>query len=237
MKKKVLFFMLFGARVSVFGQDGSVGIGTNKPDNSAILDLSSSKKGLLMPRMSLKDRNAILNPAIGLKVYQTDIEAGEYLFDGKTWNKILTTKEAFSIANDPSDWRLAGMSVGDGSGFTASSFIGTNDATPLTFKVGGVRSGFIDAGNANSLFGFNTGLVMTGNNNSTLGSNTLVLNTSGSLNMAIGTNSLNKNVTGGSNVGVNTHQSFIFFSSLSNLISTQSMRENSVTYRRQEQFR
>ena len=196
MKKKILLFMLFGATVSVFAQDGSVGIGTTKPDNSAILDLSSNKKGLLMPRMFLKEKDAILNPAIGLKVYQTDSEVGEYLFDGKTWNKILTTKEAFSITNDPNDWSFGGNSP------AAGSFIGTNNGIPLEFKISSVRSGLIDVANTNSLFGFNTGIVMTGNNNASLGSNTLTSNTSGSLNMAIGTNSLNKNVIGGNNVGI-----------------------------------
>lgn len=202
MKAKILSLLFIATGLTVAAQDGGVGIGTTKPDNSAILDLSSSSKGLLIPRMSAISRNAIINPAIGLKIYQTDGVVGEYTFDGKTWNKGLTSNDALSITNDPNDWRLAGNSVGDGSGFSASSFLGTNDATPLTFKVGGIRSGFIDAANANSLFGFNTGLVMTGNNNAALGSNTLTSNTSGSLNMAIGTNSLNRNVSGGNNVGV-----------------------------------
>ncbi len=51
---------------------GSVGIGTNNPDTSAILDLSSSSKGLLIPRLTSTQRNAIPSPASGLLVYDTD---------------------------------------------------------------------------------------------------------------------------------------------------------------------
>lgn len=49
-----------------------VGIGTNTPDASAALDISSTDKGFLMPRMSTAQRTAIANPAAGLRVYDTD---------------------------------------------------------------------------------------------------------------------------------------------------------------------
>jgi hypothetical protein len=44
----------------------------NAPDSSAMLDVRSSSKGFLPPRMTLDQRNAILNPAEGLIVYCTD---------------------------------------------------------------------------------------------------------------------------------------------------------------------
>jgi len=56
-------------------QAQNVGVGTTAPDASAALDIVSSasaKKGLLIPRMTLAERNAIATPATGLIVYQTD---------------------------------------------------------------------------------------------------------------------------------------------------------------------
>ena len=60
------------------------------PDESAILDLSSPSKGLLIPRMTLAEKNGIALPAIGLIIYQTDAPAGFCYFDGSNWNAIST---------------------------------------------------------------------------------------------------------------------------------------------------
>jgi hypothetical protein len=48
------------------------------PDNSAMLDVKSTTKGMLAPRMTLAQRNAIVSPAKGLTIFQTDGEAGLY---------------------------------------------------------------------------------------------------------------------------------------------------------------
>src|SRR5688500_12859457 len=50
---------------------GSVGIGTTAPAPSAILDLQSTSKGLLLPRMSEMQRDAIASPEPGLLIYNT----------------------------------------------------------------------------------------------------------------------------------------------------------------------
>ncbi|GAB3833858.1 tail fiber domain-containing protein [Hymenobacter jeollabukensis] len=49
-----------------------VGIGTTTPDASAVLDVKATDKGLLPPRMSQAQRDAIPNPAAGLTIYNTD---------------------------------------------------------------------------------------------------------------------------------------------------------------------
>lgn len=49
-----------------------VGIGNNSPASTAMLDVSSTSKGLLVPRMTQTQRTAISSPAQGLLVYQTD---------------------------------------------------------------------------------------------------------------------------------------------------------------------
>jgi len=63
-----------------------VGIGTVSPASSSILDVTSTTKGLLIPRMTQAQRLAIATPAAGLMVYQTDIHPGYYFYDGSAWN-------------------------------------------------------------------------------------------------------------------------------------------------------
>lgn len=62
---------------------GSVGVGTNSPDESALVDISSTAKGFLLPRLSQSQRDAIVAPAQGLMVYCTDCNPlGLYLNNG-----------------------------------------------------------------------------------------------------------------------------------------------------------
>ncbi len=68
---------------SSFSQD-NVGIGTLTPDNSAILDLKASDKGLLIPRVTTSQMNAIKNPAQGLFVFVTSSQDFWY-YDGNSW--------------------------------------------------------------------------------------------------------------------------------------------------------
>ncbi|MFT5249322.1 MAG: hypothetical protein ACI93P_001048 [bacterium] len=59
---------------SIYAQ---VGVGTTTPDVSSILDLSSTGKGLLMPRLTTTQRDGILSPAEGLIIYNTTTSDGE----------------------------------------------------------------------------------------------------------------------------------------------------------------
>lgn len=62
----------------------SVGIGTNNPSSSAALDISHTSKGLLIPRMTTVQRNAISSPANGLLVYDVST-SGFWFYNGGTW--------------------------------------------------------------------------------------------------------------------------------------------------------
>ncbi|MDO7877796.1 hypothetical protein Q5H93_23875 [Hymenobacter sp. ASUV-10] len=59
-------------------QTPGVGIGTTAPDASAALDIVSSAKGALLPRLTASQRLGIASPATGLLVFQTDAPAGFY---------------------------------------------------------------------------------------------------------------------------------------------------------------
>jgi len=72
----------------------TIGIGTAVPDASSILDLSSTTKGALIPRMTAAQRGAISTPAEGLLVHQTDGTAGLYQYIGGAWKNIQPAQEA-----------------------------------------------------------------------------------------------------------------------------------------------
>ncbi|MDO9254725.1 MAG: DUF1566 domain-containing protein [Bacteroidales bacterium] len=77
-----LFFTFIG-----ISNGQSVGINSDgsTPNSSAMLDVSSTAKGFLAPRMTAIQRAAISSPATGLLVYQTDGSAGYYYFNSISW--------------------------------------------------------------------------------------------------------------------------------------------------------
>jgi len=56
------------------------------PDASAILDVKSTAQGVLFPRMTIAQRNAIASPIEGLMIYQTDNTPGLRVYDGSNWS-------------------------------------------------------------------------------------------------------------------------------------------------------
>ena len=65
--KNLLFVIFLGIGMNVWAQ---VAISTDgsAPDNSAMLDVKSAGKGMLVPRMTAADRDAIASPATGLLI-------------------------------------------------------------------------------------------------------------------------------------------------------------------------
>ena len=69
---------------------GRIGIGTSTPDNSALLDMTSTTKGFLPPRMTQAQISAISSPADGLIVYCiTDGKFYAFVASANTWKEIL----------------------------------------------------------------------------------------------------------------------------------------------------
>ncbi len=114
-----------------FAQSQSIGIGANTtPDPSAVLDVNGTTKGFLAPRMLNTQRGAIVSPAIGLMVFQTNngisipiSTAGLYVNLASGWKRIATSDE---IVAGASSWTVSG--VNQYSGVTGNVGIGT--ATP-----------------------------------------------------------------------------------------------------------
>lgn len=80
MRIKILLLVLF-----FYGSlQAQVGIGTSSPAASAQLDVSSTTKGFLPPRMTTTQRNAISSPASGLTIYNTTTNSFE-VYNGTNW--------------------------------------------------------------------------------------------------------------------------------------------------------
>jgi hypothetical protein len=75
--------VFFAGLFSGFSQNVGINISGTEPDISAMLDISSTTKGLLAPRMSEAQKNAIVSPASGLLIFQTDgTQTGFYYNEG-----------------------------------------------------------------------------------------------------------------------------------------------------------
>ena len=81
-----------------FSQNVGINDDGSMPDNSAALDVKSTSKGLLIPRMTEIQRIAITSPATGLMVYQLDGIPGFYYYDGASWT-IIGSEGGFWNAN------------------------------------------------------------------------------------------------------------------------------------------
>jgi len=82
-------FTVDGTTFSVDDSQNAVGIGVAAPDATAVLEVASTSKGFLFPRMLESDRNGITSPATGLMVYQTDGDEGVYIRKSFGWVQVI----------------------------------------------------------------------------------------------------------------------------------------------------
>lgn len=85
--KTITTTLLILFSITVYSQ--GVGISNNgaTPDNSAMLDVSSTEKGFLMPRMTTAEIEAITTPATGLLLYNTDFNK-VWGYNGSEWREL-----------------------------------------------------------------------------------------------------------------------------------------------------
>ncbi len=77
----VLFVLQFTVIPKMFSQSVSINTTGNAADTSALLDITSVSKGLLIPRMTQAQKLAIFNPSDGLLIYQNDGTKGFYFYN------------------------------------------------------------------------------------------------------------------------------------------------------------
>ncbi len=178
MKSFITILIIICFAVSGFSQ--SVGIGTTTPNGSAMLDVTSTNKGFLFPRMTYVERTLIASPAQGLIVYQTNAvgllyPSGIYFFDGSLWKRIARTDE-LGGGGGSTGWTIAGDN--QYSNLVGNVGIGTSSPTSKFHLVGNLltESGSITINNPTAILqlqnaGVNKGFMQLSGNNVRIGTN------------------------------------------------------------------
>jgi len=78
-----------GLTANTFYSSGQVGIGTASPNTKAIIEIASTTQGVLFPRMTKVERDAITSPTIGLILFVTDDNEGLYIYKTSGWVQII----------------------------------------------------------------------------------------------------------------------------------------------------
>ena len=108
----------------------SVGINNNAPDASAILDVKSGTKGMLIPRTSTPSRLAILNPAKGLMLYDTTTSSF-WFYNGTAWGNLSASGIGGSGTSNYLSKFSAFNSIGNSQLFDNGTNVGINTVSPF----------------------------------------------------------------------------------------------------------
>lgn len=125
MKKIIILIIsILTITSGIFAQGVGINDDNSAPDNSAMLDVKSNSKGILVPRIDFNDKPA--TPATGLLIYVT-VNGPEgndafYFYNGTAWTKI-----AGSGGTD-SDWTISENDMYS----SVSGNIGIGTSTPLS---------------------------------------------------------------------------------------------------------
>ena len=225
MKKLLILFAIF-TTFATMAQSVGINADGSAANTSAMLDVSSTTKGLLPPRMTTVQRDAISSPAEGLVIYNTTTKGLE--FKSSTGWVSLTTISVGTIGGSsnanaatitsgvlsltPADGTNGGIVTNGTQTFAgAKTFNMDLNVNGLTLGMGAGSVATNTAtglqalnanttGYQNTANGFNALFSnTTGNYNTANGSNSLALNTTGRENSAYGVNALNTNTTGPQN--------------------------------------
>jgi len=137
-KFSLLTALVFFCCPQVFGQGVALNTTGATADTSAMLDVASTTKGLLPPRMTTAQKNVISGPATGLVIYQTDSVTGLYYNTGTptavVWQQVApqtTPAYCFSYATTPQTAPIANIFVN-----VKFSFLPQNNGFTYNFATG-----------------------------------------------------------------------------------------------------
>jgi hypothetical protein len=213
-----LFFIVpcFGQSVAI-NEDGSL------PDPTAILDVKSYNKGILIPRMSTTDRLAIAAPR-GLLVFDSTINSFWFC------DSVTETDRHWTYLSKGDNWSRSGNIVGD------YNYIGTWNNKPLQFRVNSLPSGEIHPVRGNSFWGFRAGYSnsgpwsdSTGIRNTATGFYSMCSNRRGTGNTASGAYTLYSNINGDSNTAIGSSALYANTTGWGNTASGCSALQNTTT--------
>lgn len=138
------------------------GMGTSDPEESALLDLSSKTKGILVPRMSLENRNLIPNPAEGLLIYNTTSKGFNYYQSG--WNDYLSNYKTVTSSSPVStisliDEPVIGSSLTTSIGTYSVNFNSQYKNEPITTVTTVTTPGVVSIKTTNCFAALNAGIA------------------------------------------------------------------------------
>ena len=122
----------------------SMGISSSAitPDASSILEMRTSTKGLLMPRLTTTERDAIASPATGLIIYNTTASKFNF-YNGSTWITMFSGSSVVNSVTGTSNRITIGGTAADPTVDISSSYVGQSSITTLGTIGTGVWNGTI----------------------------------------------------------------------------------------------
>jgi len=196
--KQLYMALIFLLVISQLSLNAQVAINTDAslPDPSAMLDVKSTTKGMLVPRVTTALRTAFPSPADGLLVYDTDTKGFWYYMGGTGWQQILivggtstfaipfsatvnSASTLFSLTNPGTGMALSGSSTGttgiygssgtvSGAGLLGDNLNGGEAVTGRTASVGGTPTGAVVGRNDGPGYGV-SGFIATDNSGTGIG--------------------------------------------------------------------
>lgn len=148
---KTIFLVLFFFTNELFAQNVSINNSGTQADPSAILDIGSTTKGLLPPRMTTTQRNAIVNPVMGLIIFNITTQSLE-IFANNSWSELnnnqaglkkmyggtgTETPRQIQLTTD-GGYIISGYTTSNNSGtFYGSTNYGSQDGFVIKLDIGG----------------------------------------------------------------------------------------------------
>ncbi len=133
----ICLFLVSGANAQSF----SINTDGSSADGSAMLDIKSSTKGLLIPRLTKTEKNNVAAPATGLLIYQTGPDSvGFYFYQSNQWNWLLDHKKSDSAywglhgnfnMNPPSNQNYGAID------YANDTYLGTVESKDISMIAGG----------------------------------------------------------------------------------------------------
>ena len=166
------YLVIFMSCLCITKSIAQIGIGTTSPDESSILDVSSTNKGILLPRMTTSERNAISSPALGLVVFNSEYNCLN-VYTGMVWQGIGTCdySSAISFSGSPV-YNGVSLLGSQGIGYSNESIqnistititFDATEAVPYFFKAEDITTGLIYQAQGTTTIGTGQTAVLTPN--------------------------------------------------------------------------
>jgi hypothetical protein len=185
--KKYPFLIILTFLLTAVTSYAQVGVGTTSPNASAVLDVTSTSKGLLPPRMTHAQKIGITSPVAGLMVWCTNCgTTGQMqVFNGSEWTDMVGSPSVTASSNGTADisaYALSGSSTGTLTvGVPVSGVTQTITATvttPGTYTISATANGVTFANNGTFSSTGSQNIILTASGTPTsAGSHTFTLNT------------------------------------------------------------